>query len=112
MGWWLTWLYLYTFHQDNWALVPGIGVQWSSSNQNQYYYGINSNESRRSGLNSYSPDDSFSPYLELSAKYDINKDWQAFFMGRYIRLDSEVKDSPMVDKSYSGMLWTGVTYSF
>ncbi|MFI3309005.1 MipA/OmpV family protein [Ewingella allii] len=104
--------YLYTFHQDNWALVPGIGVQWSSSNENQYYYGINSNESRRSGLSSYSPDDSFSPYLELSAKYDINKDWQAFFMGRYIRLDSEVKDSPMVDKSYSGMLWTGVTYSF
>jgi outer membrane protein len=50
--------------------------------------------------------------VELSAKYSFNKDWQAFFLGRYILLDSEVKNSPMVDKSYSGTLWTGVTYSF
>lgn len=104
--------YLYAFHQDNWALIPGVGVAWSSSNQNQYYYGINSNESRRSGLSTYSPDDSFSPYVELSAKYNFTKDWQGFFTGRYIRLASEVTDSPMVDKNYIGVLWTGVTYSF
>ncbi len=104
--------YLYAFKQDNWALIPGVGVAWSSSNQNQYYYGVSSNESRRSGLNTYSPDDSFSPYVELSAKYDFTSQWQGFFTGRYIRLADEVKDSPMVDKSYTGILWTGVTYSF
>ncbi|MGC6386977.1 MipA/OmpV family protein [Ewingella sp. S1.OA.A_B6] len=104
--------YLYAFHADNWALVPGVGVAWNSSNQNQYYYGINSNESRRSGLSSYSPGDSFSPYVELSAKYNFTKEWQGFFTGRYIRLASEVTDSPMVEKNYIGVLWTGVTYSF
>lgn len=33
-------------------------------------------------------------------------------MGRYIKLSDEVKDSPMVDKSYTGVLMTGVSYSF
>ncbi|WP_193387163.1 MipA/OmpV family protein, partial [Yersinia pestis] len=38
--------------------------------------------------------------------------WNAFFTGRYIRLANEVKNSPMVDQSYTGVLWTGVTYTF
>lgn len=104
--------YLYPIHQDNWALVPGFGVMWSSSNQNDYYYGVTKGESRRSGLSSYSADDSFSPYAEISARYNFTRDWQGFFTGRYIRLADEVKDSPMVDKSYTAIVWTGVTYSF
>ena len=104
--------YLYKFELDAFTLVPGVGVTWSSKNQNKYYYGVSDNESRRSGLDSYTPSDSWAPYVELSANYKINKDWNAFFMGRYIKLSDEVKDSPMVDKSYTGVLMTGVSYSF
>lgn len=104
--------YLYSFKQDNWTIVPGVGVVWNSANQNRYYYGISSNESRRSTLESYRPSDSFNPYVEISAKYDINKQWQAFFSGRYVHLDSEIKDSPMVSKDYAGLLWTGINYTF
>jgi outer membrane protein len=104
--------YLYKFDLGDFTLVPGVGVAWSSKNQNKYYYGISENESRRSGLDSYTPSDSWAPYVELSANYQINKDWDAFFVGRYISLSSEVKDSPMVDKSYTGVLMTGVKYSF
>lgn len=104
--------YLYKFTTGSWAFVPGVGVTWNSKNQNKYYYGINGNEANRSGFNSYKPDDSWSTYLELSVNYQINPSWNAFFMGRYINLGSEIKDSPMVDKSYTGLLWTGVTYSF
>jgi outer membrane protein len=104
--------YLYKFDLGDFTLVPGVGVAWSSKNQNKYYYGISENESRRSGLDSYTPSDSWAPYVELSANYQINKDWDAFFVGRYISLSSEVKDSPMVDKSYTGVLMTGVKYTF
>nr|WP_269475662.1 MipA/OmpV family protein [Serratia rubidaea] len=104
--------YLYKFQLGDWSLAPGVGVTWSSKNQNKYYYGVSDNESRRSGLNSYKPSDSWAPYLELTANYQINKSWNAFFMGRYVRLSDEVKDSPMVDTSYDGMLWSGVTYTF
>jgi len=104
--------YLYKFQLDAWTLTPGVGVTWNSKNQNKYYYGVSEGESRRSGLNSYTPNDSWTPYVELSANYQINEAWNAFFMGRYVQLSDEVKDSPMVDKSYTGMLWTGVSYSF
>ncbi|MEG3136144.1 MipA/OmpV family protein [Rouxiella sp. T17] len=104
--------YLYAFKADKWAVVPGVGVMWNSANQNKYYYGVSGNESRRSGLQSYKPGDSFNPYFELSAKYSFAPQWQAFFTGRYIRLADEVKDSPMVDKSYTGVVMTGITYSF
>ncbi|MBW7983258.1 MipA/OmpV family protein [Enterobacillus tribolii] len=104
--------YLYPFDFGNWSFKPGVGVTWSSDNQNDYYYGVSGHESARSTLDRYSPGDSWSPYLELSASYEITKQWNAFVMGRYIRLASEIKDSPMVDKSYTGVFWTGVTYTF
>lgn len=104
--------YLYKFDLDALTLVPGVGVMWNSKNQNKYYYGVSANESRRSGLDSYTPGDSWAPYLELSANYQINKSWNAFFVGRYMKLSDEVKDSPMVDKSYTGLLMTGVSYTF
>lgn len=104
--------YLYRFKQDNWMLVPGVGALWSSKNQTQYYYGVSEQESRRSGFENYSPSSGWAPYAELTASYKLNKDWNTFITGRYIRLSSTVKDSPMVDKSYSAILLTGVSYTF
>ncbi|MDN0086610.1 MipA/OmpV family protein [Yersinia nurmii] len=104
--------YLYKFQLNNWLLTPGVGVTWNSKNQNKYYYGVSGNEAARSTLSAYEPSDSWSPYAELSAHYQINASWNAFFLGRYIQLSSEVKNSPMVDKSYTGIVWTGVTYTF
>ncbi|AJI95499.1 mltA-interacting protein [Yersinia ruckeri] len=104
--------YLYRFQLGDWRLTPGVGAAWNSKNQNKYYYGVTASESARSTLNTYEPSDSWSPYFELSANYQINASWNAFFMGRYIHLADEIKNSPMVDKSYTGLVWTGVTYTF
>ena len=104
--------YLYQFKFEKASLTPGVGVIWASSNHNNYYYGISGNEARRSGLKRYEAGDTFAPYLELSGGYAFNKNWSAFFNGRISYLGSDVKDSPMVDQSYSPMFITGVTYSF
>ena len=53
------------------TLTPAIGVLDDDENFNEYYYGISGNESRRSGLSSYSPGDSWTPYVGLSAKYAL-----------------------------------------
>lgn len=84
----------------------------AAKNYNDYYYGVSKAESRRSGLNSYSADDGWDPYLELTASYNFLGDWNVYGTGRYIRLSDEVKDSPMVDKSWSGIFSVGVTYKF
>lgn len=104
--------YLYRFRSGKASITPGVGLLWASSNHNNYYYGVSGRESTRSGLKRYDAGDSVTPYLELSAGYAFNKNWTAFFNGRVSFLDSEVKNSPMVDQSTSPMFITGVTYSF
>lgn len=108
--WDTAWLYRYI--NGGLTLTPGIGVEWNSDNQNQYYYGVSKSESKRSGLRSYDPDSSWNPYLELAANYRFAGDWSVYGIARYTRLSSEITDSPMVDKSWSGVLSTGITYSF
>jgi len=110
ISWDLAWLYRYT--NGGLTLTPGIGLEWSSENMNEYYYGVSGKESRRSGLDRYDPDSDWSPYLELSASYKLTDAWSVYGVGRYTHLSSEVKDSPMVDKSWAGALSAGVTYSF
>ncbi|CAO96602.1 MipA/OmpV family protein [Erwinia tasmaniensis] len=104
--------YLYRFEFGQFSLTPGIGALWNSANQNRYYYGISSDESRRSGLNSYDPKSSWSPYLELTAGWKIDDNWNAMLSGRYSRLGGDIKDSPMVDNNAQMLLMTGVSYSF
>ncbi|MBK0000146.1 MipA/OmpV family protein [Erwinia sp. S38] len=104
--------YLYRFEFGQFSLTPGIGALWNSSNQNKYYYGISSAESDRSGLTRYDPDDSWSPYLELTGGWKISDSWNATVSGRYVRLGDEIKDSPMVDKSSQVLLWSGISYTF
>ena len=108
--WDLAWLYRHT--NGGLTLTPGIGVDYSSENYNDYYYGVSHKESNRSGLKSYDADDGWSPYLELTASYKFASDWNVYATTRYSRVSDEVKDSPMVDKSWSGLFSTGVTYSF
>ncbi len=57
------WPGLYRYTNGGLTVTPGIGVQWNSENQNEYYYGVSRKESARSGLRGYNPNDSWSPYL-------------------------------------------------
>lgn len=108
--WDTAWVYRYT--NGGLTLTPGIGVQWNSENQNQYYYGVSHHESAKSGLRSYDPNSSWNPYLELSANYRFAVSWSVYGTARYTRMSDEITDSPMIDKSWTGLLSTGVTYTF
>ena len=108
--WDAAWVYRYT--NGGLTLTPGIGVEWNSENQNQYYYGVSHHEAAKSGLRSYDPSNSWNPYLELTANYRFANSWSVYGTARYTRLSDEITDSPMVDKSWTGLLSTGVTYTF
>lgn len=104
--------YLYPFTFDKLTLLPGVGATWASDQQNDYYYGVNQQESRRSGLNEYQAGDGWSPYLEMTAIYALTDSWNASLMARYSRLSSEVKDSPMVNANSTTLVGVGLTYHF
>ena len=94
------------------SLLPGTGVSWNSSHQTNYYYGVSSTESRRSGISSYHAGDSWLPYVEISASYPLTTRLQLGVGGRYQWFGSEVKDSPMVARSGQAMVWSGLSYTF
>lgn len=97
---------------ETFVIMPGAGVQWSSSNHNDYYFGVSGREARRSGLKRYKPGDSFSPYLTLEAKYKINECWDIVAKGKAEFLPKRVKDSPMVGRSVAASIMAGVQYNF
>ncbi len=104
--------YQYTFLWQGVKIIPGVGGLWSSKNQNKYYYGVSQNESVRSGLRAYTPDDSFSPYVQLAIDYPFAGNWAVSVSARYMRLADTVKDSPMVDTSGISTVGLGVRYNF
>ena len=108
--WDLAWLYRYT--NGNLMITPGIGIEWNSENQNDYYYGVSRKESNRSGLARYRADDSWNPYLELTAAYRLSDNWNVYGLARYTRLADEVTDSPMEDQSWGAAMSAGITYRF
>ena len=81
------------------GITPMIGVTWSSSNFNDYYYGISAAESARSGLEEYEADSSVTPYARMVFDYSFNDHLSIWLEGSVRHLGSEVKDSPMVEDS-------------
>lgn len=93
-------------------LTPGAGVQWASKEQLDYYFGVSSRESRKSGLEEYSPSNAFSPYLGLDVGYSLSESWSAGAGAQVLFLNDEIKDSPMVDSSELIITTISVKYTF
>lgn len=104
--------YRYPIHLGALSITPGAGIQWTSADRTDYYYGISSSEARRSGLSSYDPDSTFSAFLSLGSKFMITEQISLFGAIQVNLLGDEVKDSPMVDEDTTTSATFGITYSF
>lgn len=104
--------YRYPFHIGELTLSPGAGVQWASEKQADYYFGVSTGEARKSGLDRYDPNDSFSPYLMLDARYRLSPQWSVMAGGQVLFLSDEIKNSPMVDTDHTTSVMVGMQYSF
>ncbi len=97
---------------DKVMIVPSAGLVWVNEDHNNYYYGVSRNESARSGVKQYSADGSVHPYLGIGVHYGMTENVSLFGGARVDFLSKEVKDSPMVDRSVTGAVAIGVTYTF
>lgn len=93
-------------------VAPTAGLAWSSSDYNDYYYGVSGSEARKSGLKAYDAGAGVSPFVGAHLSYDITDNWGIFCNGEVTFLNSEIKDSPMVDKKRVHSLTGGVVYDF
>lgn len=98
--------------RDKLTVVPSAGVEWSSENQTDYYYGISRAESARSGLKQHEASAAFSPYLNVDVKYQLTDRWSAVAGANIRFLTGDIKDSPMTDKSVTVGGFLGALFTF
>jgi len=94
------------------SVVPEIGVDGANAQQTRYYYGVSSQESRRSGLNEYRPSANITPYVSLTAAYKLSAKWDTYASARGNFLPSTVRDSPMVTREETYLFSLGINYNF
>lgn len=97
---------------SQWRLTPGVGALWANRKHNDYYFGVTQSESANSGIQAYSPGNSWSPYLELLSNYQLSDQWVTYMVGRATSLSNEINNSPMVSKDYNLTFAVGVNYRF
>lgn len=104
--------YAYPFDFEFCTLTPTAGLHFADEKYNDYYYGVSKSEARQSGLKAYQADAAFSPFAGLHVDLPINEQVSLFAAGEVVFLAPAIKDSPMVGRSTSHFLTTGVKFSF
>jgi MipA family protein len=94
------------------TLTPGLGVSWLSGHQANYYYGVSGAETERSTIKQYDTGNGWLPYAEVAASWVVDSHWSLSAGARYTRFSSDIKNSPMLDKSGETSIWTGIAYRF
>lgn len=104
--------YGYPITQGSLTLTPTLGVSYSNSALNNYYYGVSTRDALRSGLDAYRAGGGSSPYLGINAIYRLSHAWLASAGIRYALLPNAVKNSPMVDASQTSSYFLSLSYVF
>lgn len=101
---------------DSFSMNLGAHVTYADEEYMDTYFGVNGNESVRTGLPVYNADSGFKDVgIGLTAHYRFTKTWGLMGNVGYTRMLSDAEDSPLVDgvgdeNQYSGVV--AVTYSF
>jgi len=100
------------FERSMIMIRPGLGLQWQSRKLINYYYGISSAESKRSGFNAYAPESAVIPFVSLSTMYIYKKRYSAMLTIKTRRLSDQMYNSPMVDKRFLTSIIVVLAYAF
>ncbi|MGD0078782.1 MAG: MipA/OmpV family protein [Sedimentisphaerales bacterium] len=103
--------YAKPFKFEKSKISPSVGVALLSSNLADYYYGVRDNEARP-GRPAYNPGASVNWFVGLDAHYQLNDDWTLLTSITYYWLDSDIRNSPIVNKDYTMSIIAGAMYRF
>jgi outer membrane protein len=99
------------FDINSLEIMPSAGFAWQSDELVDYYYGVRRNEAR-ADRPAYDPDSGVNWLWGFDTNYQLNKDWTIFAGFTYYLLDSEIRHSPIVSRSYAITIITGAMYRF
>jgi outer membrane protein len=99
------------FNLPDLSVTPGIGVTYRSSDLNDYYYGVRSDEAM-AGRPEYDVGDSTGLRTALRLNYRLDEQWSVMCMVSVQWFGREITDSPIVEKDYMASALLGIMYRF
>ncbi len=107
--------YEYTFRIARLMLTPSMGIKFHNAEYIDYYYGVDGDESAKSGLERYEVNAlSAEPYVGVRMLYFFNEQISGM-LGGNARISSPlINDSPMVDENKPVIfsIFGGISYGF
>lgn len=93
------------------TITPRIGAEWYDKDYVDYYYGVRANEVR-AGRSAYSGDSSQAIEAGVRFGYAFQRRHNFFVDVSAKSLGSEIKDSPLVERSTESSIKLGYLYAF
>jgi outer membrane protein len=93
------------------VLIPSITAAWESSDITNYYYGVTSGEAT-STRPEYNPASAWNMEYGLTFKYEITEHFGATLGYTFTKYANTISDSPIVSRSSSSAILTGISYIF
>jgi MipA family protein len=96
---------------ERFMITPGAAALWLDKKYADYYYGVRSTEVR-ADRPAYVADSTVNIEFSLRADYFLDQHKAVFIELGYTALGSEIKDSPLTDRSSETMVLMGYLYRF
>lgn len=99
----------YTGHKTQVDIT--VGLTWKSDEYLTYYYGLSANEAPQR-IGAYELDSGTNKMIRFGWQRAINEKWRWQLTLQYEHLDSEISNSPIVEKEYVYTGFIGTVYDF
>lgn len=92
----------------------GPSVSWASAEYMRAYFGVTTDQSRRSGLAAYTPSSGIKDFgLSAMAMHRLGAAWSLVGMGGYTRLVGDAADAPLVkERGSANQMRVGIGISY
>jgi outer membrane protein len=107
----LTLGYGYRWRNGPWAVSPYFTLAYRDGDLNDYYYGVRADEATPQRPE-YTAGDGFNLGLGLYGQYSVTRNWKLLAGIGAEYLSSEIRDSPIVDKTWLMSGYLGAIYDF
>ncbi|WP_448211886.1 MipA/OmpV family protein [Colwellia sp. MEBiC06753] len=92
-------------------LVTSFGINWQSSQVNNYYYGISERDTDQSSM-FYQTTDAWMPYIKVSSMTKLSDQWSLVLSTKINYIDDAITDSPLLNTSLRYVVFSGFRYDF
>ena len=94
-------------NNGKWTAGPRMNIVWRNSDSANYVYGVSSRDAKI-GRPAYRLDESYRLIASYEITYEFQKNWQAVGGFEYAQYDSEISNSPIIEKDTSLGFWLGL----